>query len=176
MILVLNQSPLSTIFAIVQFPGSTKLVLSRDPLYFLSNIPISHVLHHGNGHLGLVCVLWLDNIYFHMNVQSMLGRTGLSRFHFMLDIVLRHNTIRVENGLSDNRTCLPSKCLWGCAQLCYLYATLDFFSKKDGFKVEKCQSFVKVIKLYMYLFYYRHDFLEFSFGFRSKLFCFSRKI
>ena len=103
---------------------------------------------HVNGHIGLVCVLWLDNIYFHMNVQSMLGRTGLSRFHFMLDIVLRHNTIRVENGLSDNRTCLPSKCLWGCAQLCYLYATLDFFSKKDGFKVEKCQSFVKVTKLY----------------------------
>ena len=33
MILVVNQSPLSTIFAIVWFPGSTKLVLSGDPLY-----------------------------------------------------------------------------------------------------------------------------------------------
>ena len=32
-ILVLNQSPISTIFAIVRFPGSTKLVLSGDPLY-----------------------------------------------------------------------------------------------------------------------------------------------
>ena len=145
MLLVLSQFPLSTIFAIVRFPGSTKLVLSGDPLYFLSNIPISHVLHHDNGHLGLVYVLWLDNIYFHMNVQSMLGRTGLSRFHFMLDIVLRHNTIRVENGLSDNRTCLPSKCLWGCAQLCYLYATLDFFSKKRwfwGWEMSKlCKSY-----------------------------------
>ena len=29
-------------------------------------------------------------------------------------------TIRVENGLSDNRTCLPSKCLWGCAMTAYL--------------------------------------------------------
>ena len=33
MFLVLNQSPLSTIFAIVRFPGSTKFVLSGDPLY-----------------------------------------------------------------------------------------------------------------------------------------------
>ena len=103
-------------------------IVLLDHAHFLMDLVWLHGLHHENGHLGLVCVLWLDNIYFHMNVQSMLGRTGLSRFHFMLDIVLRHNTIRVENGLSDNRTCLPSKCLWGCAQLCYLYATLDFFS------------------------------------------------
>ena len=32
-ILVLNQSPHGTIFAIVQFLGSTKFVLSGDPLY-----------------------------------------------------------------------------------------------------------------------------------------------
>ena len=37
MILVLNQSPLSTIFAIVRFPGSPKLVLSGDPLYLAYN-------------------------------------------------------------------------------------------------------------------------------------------
>ena len=30
---ILNQSPLSTIFAIVRFPGSPKLVLSGDPLF-----------------------------------------------------------------------------------------------------------------------------------------------
>ena len=34
MLLVLNQSPLSTIFAIVQFPGGAKFVLSGDPLYY----------------------------------------------------------------------------------------------------------------------------------------------
>ena len=31
MLLVLNQSPLSTIFATVQFPGGAKFVLSGDP-------------------------------------------------------------------------------------------------------------------------------------------------
>ena len=36
MLLVLNQSPLSTIFAIVRFPGGAKFVLSGDPLYILS--------------------------------------------------------------------------------------------------------------------------------------------
>ena len=34
MLLVLNQSPLSTIFATVQFPGGAKFVLSGDPLYY----------------------------------------------------------------------------------------------------------------------------------------------
>ena len=32
-ILVISQSPLSTIFAIERFPGSPKLVLSGDPTY-----------------------------------------------------------------------------------------------------------------------------------------------
>ena len=40
MILVLNQSPLSTIFAIVQFPGSTKLVLPGNPLYLEIHQPL----------------------------------------------------------------------------------------------------------------------------------------
>ena len=34
---VLNQSPHSTIFAMVRFPGSTKLVQLGDPLYNLIN-------------------------------------------------------------------------------------------------------------------------------------------
>ena len=33
MFLVLNETPLSTIFAIVRFPGGAKFVLSGDPLY-----------------------------------------------------------------------------------------------------------------------------------------------
>ena len=35
MILVLNQSPNSTVFTIVQFPGGAKTVLSGDPLYYI---------------------------------------------------------------------------------------------------------------------------------------------
>ena len=33
MLLVLNQSPISTVFSIVRFPGGTKTVLSRELLY-----------------------------------------------------------------------------------------------------------------------------------------------
>ena len=33
MLLVLNQSPISTVFPIVRFPGGAKTVLSGDPLY-----------------------------------------------------------------------------------------------------------------------------------------------
>ena len=36
-VLVLNQSPISTVFGIVRFPGSTKTVLSGDPLYYQSD-------------------------------------------------------------------------------------------------------------------------------------------
>ena len=34
--LVLNQSPFSTVFPIVRFPGGAKTVLSGDPLYICS--------------------------------------------------------------------------------------------------------------------------------------------